>query len=333
MKIEIIAELAQGFEGCPEQSRLLIKAASVAGADAAKFQLVFADELATPDYKFYNLFKSLEMPDDAWIGLGNYAAELGIQLQLDIFGARSLALAQAAGVDTVKLHGTDIANVGLLKQVASSNIERILLGAGGAHFSELEQAIEILSDKRVVILLGFQGYPTPDSANQVDRVRLLSARIASTLPNVVLGFADHAMPDNPLRYAIPAMAIGAGATVLEKHLTLGKVMKLEDHEAALNPDEFFEFTQTMRVCADALGVASEADDFGMSESESSYRKVIRRHVVACRNLESGAVVMPSDLTLKRSSSEQVITNLSLVYHKTIKRRVQINTPVSPEDIL
>ena len=49
MQIEIIAELAQGFEGRPEQARLLIKAAASAGADAAKYQLVYADELATPD--------------------------------------------------------------------------------------------------------------------------------------------------------------------------------------------------------------------------------------------------------------------------------------------
>ena len=51
MKLEIIAELAQGFEGRPDQARLLVKAAAAAGADAAKLQLVYADELATPDYK------------------------------------------------------------------------------------------------------------------------------------------------------------------------------------------------------------------------------------------------------------------------------------------
>jgi N,N'-diacetyllegionaminate synthase len=66
MQIEIIAELAQGFEGRPEQARLLMKAAASAGADAAKYQLVYADELATPDYKYYDLFRSLEMPDDVW---------------------------------------------------------------------------------------------------------------------------------------------------------------------------------------------------------------------------------------------------------------------------
>jgi hypothetical protein len=46
MKVQIIAELAQGFEGRPEQARLLLRAAAAAGADAAKYQLVYADELA-----------------------------------------------------------------------------------------------------------------------------------------------------------------------------------------------------------------------------------------------------------------------------------------------
>lgn len=332
MTVEIIAELAQGFEGRPEQSRLLLKAAAAAGADAAKYQLVYADELATADYKYYELFKSLEMPDDVWSGLAEYAAELNIRLQVDIFGTRSLALAAKIGAAAVKLHGTDIANVGLLNQVASSSVNRVLLGAGGAHLSELQRAIEILSAKDVVVLLGFQGYPTPSDANQIARIRLLSALIAKAHPTVAIGFADHATPESPLRYALAAMAIGAGATVLEKHLTLGKIMKLEDHESALNPDEFLEFTQTIRGCAEALGVAGDCDDFGMSESERGYRKMIRRHVVASRNLEAGAVVSPSDLTLKRTSADLAITDLSAVYRKTIKRGVQMNTPISSADI-
>lgn len=328
MRIEIIAELAQGFEGRPEQSRLLLKAAAAAGADAAKFQLVYADELATPDYKFYELFKSLEMADEVWIGLAKYAAELGIQLQVDIFGTRSLALAEKLGVGAVKLHGTDIANLGLLNQVAKSSVRKVLLGAGGALSSELNQAIEILSAKNLVVLLGYQGYPTPDDANQIARVRLLVERTAKDHPNVDVGFADHALPESPLRYALAAMAVGAGARVLEKHLTLGKIMKLEDHESALNPDEFLEFTQTIRTCYAALGVAAECEDFNMSESECGYRKMIRRHVVATRDIEVGAVVSPEDLVLKRTSAEHPLTDLSAVYQKLIKQPVDKNSPVS-----
>ena len=72
-KLLIIAEIAQGFEGNFEQSKLLIKAAAKAGADAVKFQLVYANELATADYKYYSLFKELEMSISQWQSLKDYA--------------------------------------------------------------------------------------------------------------------------------------------------------------------------------------------------------------------------------------------------------------------
>lgn len=332
MTIEIIAELAQGFEGRPEQARLLMKAAAAAGADAAKYQLVYADELATPDYKYYDLFRSLEMADNVWMGLSKYAAELGITLQVDIFGSRSLKLAQVIGASAIKLHGTDIANHGLLAEVARSTVPKVLLGAGGARSDEIAHAVAALPNKEVVVLLGFQGYPTPTETNQIARVGLLVERLTKTHPKVSIGFADHASTDSPLRYALAAVALGAGAIVIEKHLTLGQVMKLEDHESALNPDQFLEFTQTLRACSDALGCAGDAPDFGMSESEQGYRKMIRRHVVAGADLSAGLVISPADLVLKRTSSEQIMTDLAPVYGKTLKRNVPQNAPLSTADI-
>ncbi len=38
--VEIIAEIAQGFEGSPKQAELLVKGAIGADADAIKFQLI-----------------------------------------------------------------------------------------------------------------------------------------------------------------------------------------------------------------------------------------------------------------------------------------------------
>jgi sialic acid synthase SpsE len=332
MHVEIIAELAQGFEGRPEQARLLMKAAATAGADAVKYQLVYADELATPDYKYYELFKSLEMADEVWAGLAGYASELGIQLYVDIFGTRSLQLAERLGITTVKLHGTDINNIGLLNEVANSSVPRVLLGAGGAYFSELQRTIDILASKEVVILLGFQGYPTPNNTNQIARVNLLSERLVHTHPDLVIGFADHAPTESPLRYALAATAIGAGAKVIEKHLTLGKIMKLEDHEVALNPDEFAVFCLIARDCAHAYGESSEHSDFGMSEAEQGYRKMIRRHVVIRHDMAAGMRLKPSDLVLKRSSAEDVLTDLELALDKKLKRDLKQNIPIKPQDI-
>lgn len=328
MTIQIIAELAQGFEGNVEQARLLMKAAANAGASAAKYQMVYADELATPDYEHYHLFKSLELPIDAWQDLVHLALDLGIELQLDIFGIQSLHLSEQIGVKTIKLHGTDIANVGLLHEVAKSSIENVLLGAGGAYLTELDMALEILSTKQVIILLGFQGYPTLTPDNQIARVALLVNRLKGLGQSVMVGFADHAEQNNPLRYALAAAAIGAGATTLEKHLTLGRVMKLEDHESALNPDEFLEFTQTIRGCYSAMGVSSLVENFGMSIGEQEYRKKIRRHVVASRNLEIGTIISPNDLVLKRTSANEPVTDISTIYKRQLKMPVMENLPIT-----
>jgi N,N'-diacetyllegionaminate synthase len=332
LKTEIIAELGQGFEGNFQQARMLILASASAGADAAKFQMVYADELATPEYKHYSLFKSLEMSETSWRELATYAQSLDVELQVDVFGVESLRMAEAIGVRTIKLHGTDIANQGLLRQVKKSSINKILLGAGGAYRSEIDNAIKTLSEKEVVILLGFQGYPTPIAANQIARVRHLVEVYEKNYPKVSVGFADHALPDESMRFVLPILAIGSGATVLEKHLTLGRSMQLEDHESALNPDEFLKFSKIVRESDEAIGCFMNEENFGMSESEEVYRKMIRRHVVASRNLRSGESIGSEDLVLKRTSSEYAIANLNEVYQKKLRRNVIGNSPITLDDI-
>jgi len=326
-KLEIVAELAQGFEGNPQQARLLLKAAAVAGATSAKYQLVYAAELATPDYKYYDLFKSLEMPDDVWMDLARLAAAQNLSLDLDIFGPRSLKLAVKIGVRTVKIHGTDIANIGFLELVSKSSVPRVMLGTGGATAKEIEQALNVLTGKNIILLLGFQGYPTPNETNQIARISFVRDHYASINSSVSVGFADHAAPDNPLRYALAAAAVAAGATVIEKHLTLGRIMQLEDYESALNPDEFSEFCATIRSAFEALGVVANRDDFGMSDAEYRYREMIRRHVIAKHDLVEGTVISPTDVELKRTSTAAPITDIGSVYGKTISKIVPAGTPI------
>jgi N,N'-diacetyllegionaminate synthase len=331
VNLKIIAEIAQGYEGNPEQARLLLKAAAAAGAHAAKFQVIYGDELGTPDYKYYALFKSLEMPDQVWADLGLLATECGIELHLDIFGQTSLRLAEAVGAQAIKIHGTDLANLGLLEHVATSGVKNVLLGAGGAMLSEIETALNFLSGKQVVVLLGFQGYPTPNAANQVARVAALRKHFADR-HGVALGFADHAPPDQTVSIAMAAMAYGAGAQVLEKHLTLGAVMKLEDHEAALNPDQFAAFAAVLKDCAEAWGQLGRGDDFGMSESEHGYRNMVRKHVVLTTDLSAGTVLLPEHLVLKRTASEDFLTDLALAYGKVLKGAVKAEQALAPGNI-
>lgn len=331
MKIEIVAEIAQGFEGSVDQARLLVIAAAKAGANAAKFQLVYADELSTPDYTYYNLFSKLEMTDDDWISIKKICDSNGVELILDVFGELGLRLVEKLDIRSIKLHATDINNLGFLDLLSKSSIDRIMVGVGGAYQDEIIRALEILRNKNVVLLHGFQGYPTAICDNQMSRLKVFD-EIVSTRQNVVLGFSDHVSPTDPSSISLPAFALGLGAIVLEKHLTLASCMELEDHEAAMNPDQFHIFTKSIRDIEKAQGESKLVTDFEMSAKEQLYRKNIRRHVVANKTLKAGAKIKASDVTLKRTASKTAYTDIQSVYNKELNREIIKDSPINEGDV-
>lgn len=331
MKIEIIAECAQGYVGDPSLALQLLKASSASGADAAKFQLVYADELCTPDYKDYSISKQLEMPEKVWEDIAYQSKNLNIELILDVFGERSLKLAEKLKSRTVMLHATDITNLNLIAKVESGPISRVILGAGGAHLPEITAAIEALPTKDICVMLGYQGYPTPDVDNQISRISYLLNGDLKKYNNVVVGFSDHSLPDSNLRLALSTMALGAGAVMFEKHLTLAHVLKMEDYESAINPDLFAEYVEKLRICNDAHGDVSSEVDFGMSDSEKGYRKFVRRNVIAARRINAGDKVNVSDFIFKRSSISGAITNVDDVVGKLAVKDLQQNQPVKMSD--
>ena len=328
---KIFAEIAQGFEGNFEQSKLLIKAAAKAGADAVKFQLVYADELATADYQYYTLFKELEMEESQWKSLKDYASSLGTQLIVDVFGEKSLAAAENIGIDTIKVHGTDVTNLGLLEAITSSSIENVILGVGGAYWCEIKKALEVLKNKNLVLLCGFQGYPTKTEDNHIGRMNVIKEKANAIHTSFQMGFADHP-GEEQFASTICLVALGAGAEVIEKHLTLGKVMEMEDFESALNPDEFQAFVTQLKTGNNALGNFIEEEDFGMSEAEKIYRKNVRRDVVALEEITQGETLNAQNLTLKRTAKKETIKRLELVLGKTVKNTIQKNQPVLTKDI-
>ena len=330
-KLQIIAEIAQGFEGNFEQSKLLIKAAAKAGANAVKFQLVYADELATKDYQYYSLFQGLEMEVEKWRALNEYAKHLGIKFIVDVFGEQSLKTAQEVGLTTIKIHGTDVTNIGLLEAVATSSIETVILGIGGSFWGEIATALSILGKKQLVLLCGFQAYPTNTEDNHIARMNVIAAKASAMHQNFSMGFADHPGED---QYAntISLVALGAGASCIEKHLTLGKVMELEDYESALNPDEFRTFVNQLRTGEKALGLGIDTDDFSMSNAENQYRENIRRDVVAVNDLMEGQSIGPENVTLKRTAQEGTIKLISSVIEKKLNNKVLKNQPIKIKDI-
>lgn len=292
----IIAELAQTHEGSLELAKLLVKASAVAGADAAKVQVFKAQEICTPRYKHYKLFKQLEWPDEWWKELIDYSHQFKIKLFADVFGIESLEMLIKNDIDGFKIHGTDMKNIPLLKRLAEVDLP-LLLSIGGGTVEEAGTALDILRSQGrsapVVLMHGFQSYPTLSEHIHLNKMRYFRDQL-----QMPMGFADHIDGDHCLNFALCAAAVSMGAVVIEKHITISRSLKMEDYESALNPDEFELFVIKMREMEGTFGTYSEE----MTPPEEYYRKDTRKHVVAALPLKPGHVIRESDVRLKRTDS-------------------------------
>ena len=336
--VYIIAEIAQGYyqkksEDSVNLAKWLIKSAKSANADAVKFQPIFADEIVTKDYKYYDLFKSMELTEDQWEAIFKTAKEESIDFIFDVSGETSFKLSRKFKLKKLKIHPSDLSNFFLLKKIKNDETtDHIIVGIGGAIFTEIVKLIDYLVPvKNLILLHGFQGYPTPLDENDLNRLEYLKKYIQTHKysEKISIGFADHSDPNSNDAMILNSTSIGLGISLIEKHLTLAKSLKLEDYESALSPDEFLQFTEINKRCLTALGkkVVKDKKDFNLKESELAYRKMVRRHVVAAKNLDEGQTIKETDIKLKRTSCDNPIEEINKVIGKHLAKSIKIDEAI------
>jgi N,N'-diacetyllegionaminate synthase len=318
----IVAEIAQGYEGSEKLVAFYVKAASVAGADAIKFQIFYADELALPDYKYYQLFKGLELPVSVWDKSVKEAHVKGMEFYSDVFGSESLSMLEKIGVDGYKIHTTDINNTRLLKLVANTQ-KKVYLSTGGCEQEEIDKALEILDGCHITLMYGFQAEPTETEDNNLNRIQTLKK-----IYNRPVGFQDHSAGDSKLAVHLPFVALGAGADVIEKHLTLSRAAEIEDYISALTPEEFREWAFLIRAAYNGLGKS----EWVLTEKEHQYRGKVRRAVCTVREIEKGKRISSDDVIMKRTDMEDVIYELPEVIGRKTVKNIQKNIPIRKGDI-
>ena len=299
-KIKIIAEAAQGFEGDPLLARLLVRAAARAGADAVKFQLVYADEIATPEYKYYDLFKKLEMPATCWRQVAGEAKKEGIGLYFDVFGKKSLRMAIALGAQGLKIHATDFYHDELIRAALNTG-KSILIGLGGLGEKDLGSLFERhpgIKTTQVTMMHGFQAEPTPLAANNLLRLGTLGALCQPA----GIGFMDHSDGVKEDALELSLMALPLGVSVVEKHITLDRELQLEDYVSALSPACFKKFVKKIRKYGKALGSSAIEPGSG----EKMYRSKSAKIIVAARKLKKGNLLRKEDLKLLRVDKQETL---------------------------
>lgn len=314
--MKTIAEIGQGFEGNKELGKILAKSAGKAGASLVKFQLVFADDLCVPDYKYYDLFKSLELSIEDWLEIKAVTEENGANLLVDVFGPLSVQFAKKMEVKSIKFHPTDINNFELLDQIKDIELDEFILGVGGASIKEIELFVSKFNmSTKLVLMHGYQGYPTPNEDNQISRIQYLKNYFQKDYPEIQYGFADHVVSDVNYSVVLNSMALAQGATYFEKHFSFGICVELEDFESSIQPDEFKYFVETLKNAQGAFGKTVPAEFFGMSKAEQGYRSYVRRNWLADRDIRKGERLSHENMCFKRTSQESEVELIELLGKK------------------
>lgn len=325
----IIAEAAQGYEGNVTLARMLVRAAAAGGADAVKFQIVYADEFATRAYAYHALFKGLEMPMSDWQAVAAEAKTRGIDLVCDVFGLESLEIALELGAQGVKLHATDFFNRPLV-ETALARASHVFFSAGGIEAAEIEEWLAragAAALPRLTMLYGFQAEPTAARDNHLARLRALRERF----PGLRLGFMDHADGASDEAGWLGVLALPLGVSVIEKHITLDRSLQLEDYVSALTPAEFAAYVRRIRAAEAALG----SPELALSPAERTYRRKALKAVVTSRPMAAGAVVQAADVVLLRAplpEVSEVLRRPEEVVGRRLARAVEGGRPLCPEDL-
>jgi N,N'-diacetyllegionaminate synthase len=327
--MKIIAEIAQGYEGSPELCKLLTKAAIGADADIVKYQIIYANELCTRDYAYFDFFQTLEMEDQVWLEIVNHIHEAGKEVFFDVYGERSLQLAIKLRVDGVKVSTTEFYNTGLILK-ALKTLPCMVLSVAGIQIEDIDYLLSQISNadrSKLIFMYGFQSEPTPLHETNLNKLKSFKERY----PDIPLGFMDHT--DGALEESIhiPLIAFGTGIEYIEKHITLDRILEIEDFVSALDATRFKMFVKIIRSYECALGQTS----LNLTEAENAYRKKAGKVVVALKNLPAGKTISEKDISLKRvpeSAEGTKIIRLGEVAGKTLIREIQADSAISAEDI-
>jgi sialic acid synthase SpsE len=305
-------------------AQLLVKGALLADADAVKLQLIFADELCVPSYYYYDLFKSLEMEEAVWHEIVRTVHDAGKYIYLDVYGNRSLELAVALNVDGVKISTTDFYNKPLIKNSLAS-MSRVFISIGGVSVADLDELTNFIDPKKVTLMFGFQAEPTEVGDNNLSRIRTIKDRYKE----FDIGFMDHSLGSSDEAFWLPLMALGVGATCIEKHITLDYSLQIEDYISALTVDRFGQFIKMIKYMELAMG----NDVLSLSAKEIEYKNRAGKVVVANRDLPKGTVIKEGDVVMKRFSTEPAegyINQVSSVIGCQILTPINKNRPVKME---
>lgn len=271
----IIAEMSanhlQNFDRAVE----IIKKAKWAGADAIKLQTYTPDTITIDcDNEYFQinngsiwdgttlhkLYQEAYTPWEWQPKLKEVAEKEGLVFFSSPFDFTSVDFLEEMNVPAYKIASFEINDIPFIEYIASKG-KPVIISTGIARMADIQDAIDACKrsgNENVAFLKCTSAYPSP-----VEEINL------NTIPNmketfdVITGLSDHTMGT-----VVSTGAVALGAKIIEKHLTLRREDGGADSKFSMEPEEFKEMVDSIRIIEKALGKVN----YDLSEKQRKSRE-------------------------------------------------------------
>lgn len=285
-----------------DAAKLMCKSAKDAGIHAVKFQTYKAETIASkyspsywdiseePTTSQYELFKKFDhFGKKEYAEIAAYCREIGINFLSTAFDFES-ADYLCDFMDFYKISSSDLTNIPFIEYQCKKK-KPIILSVGASNEEEIEKAVATIKKhgNELALLHCVLEYPTPYEHTNLRRIQSLCRKY----PDLIIGYSDHAKPD--LSYDVIKTAYTFGARIIEKHFTLDKTLKGNDHYHAMDPKDAKNILDSIKW----IETLSGSDSLDSLESESAARKNARRSIVLTKDVKAGEILTEDIVTFKR----------------------------------
>ena len=300
----IIAEIGVNHGCSLKRAKKLIFLAKKGGAHAAKFQTYKADKLAAkkskaywdlkkePTKSQYELFlKYDKFNKNEYKILFNYCRKIGIDFLSTPFDIDSVDILNPL-VPAFKISSSDITNYPLIKKIAQKK-KPILLSTGASSIKEIRNAVSIIKKngvKKIVIMHCILNYPTKNFDANLKMINSLK----DEFPKFIMGYSDHTLPDYNMVNLTTAFVFGA--KVIEKHFTMNKKLKGNDHYHSMDYKDLKKLVINLKKIIVSFGKLQKKQ---MIKSELIAKKNARRSIVVNNDVKKNQIIKENDLICLR----------------------------------
>jgi sialic acid synthase SpsE/sugar phosphate isomerase/epimerase len=320
-RVFVIAEIGLNHNGSYDLAKRLVDYSADAGVDAVKFQMrslknlyrggkeIGSDEDLSVQYTL-GLLKKFELSEPQMFELFDYARFKSLVPMCTPWDQESVNSLKKYGIPAYKIASADLTNHPLLTAVASAGMPMIL-STGMATEGEIKQTVHLLNKQGAsfALLHCNSTYPAPFKDINLSYMPRLS-----DIGGCQVGYSGHERGIN-----IAIAAVGMGAKIIEKHITVDRNMEGSDHQASLLPDEFRLMVQGIRQVEDALGVDAER---GLSQGEVMNRSNLAKSIIAARDINIGEEILSGMVEVKSPGRGLQPNKISELLFTKAKRNVK-----------